>query len=142
MSQPPNLNLGEGFDARELQVYEAVGEEIFRKLVDVFYERVSADPALAHMFPPDLTEAKEHQLLFLQQFFGGPKTYLERFGHPRLRMRHLPFVIGMKERDAWLGHMVASIDEVGVSEPWSGVMKRYFERSSLAMMNSGDENGR
>jgi hemoglobin len=121
----------------DLTIYEFVGgEETFRKLVDEFYRRVEADTTLRKMFPADLAPGKEYQFFFLSQYFGGPTTYMEQRGHPRLRMRHMPFVIDGKARDAWLGHMLASIDHVGIDEPARSAMREYFERASEAMINT------
>ncbi|MFN8379043.1 MAG: globin [Anaerolineae bacterium] len=121
-------------------VYELVGgEATIRELVDRFYARVEVDPALRPMFPPDLTEGKRWQFLFLCQFFGGPQMYLEERGHPRLRMRHNPFPIGRAERDAWLGHMLAAVDETGIEEPMRTVMRDYFVRTSEHMINQSEE---
>src|SRR5689334_14680114 len=109
-------------------IYAQVGgRETFRRLVDAFYARVEADPRLRPMFPADLGPGKEHQLLFLIQYFGGPTEYGERRGHPRLRMRHAPFPIGPAERDAWLSHMLAAVDEAGIAEPARSAMRSYFE---------------
>ncbi len=117
-------------------IYEMVGgHETFRRLVDTFYARVEQDPLLRPMFPADLEPGKQHQLLFLIQYFGGPTQYGELRGHPRLRMRHAPFPIGQAERDAWLGHMLAAIDVVGIAEPARGVMRAYFENAATAMIN-------
>lgn len=117
-------------------IYEQIGGmETFRRIVDAFYARVEADPRLRPMFPADLGPGKEHQLLFLVQYFGGPTQYAERRGHPRLRMRHAPFPIGPAERDAWLEHMLAALDEVGVAEPARSAMRSYFEMAAPAMMN-------
>ncbi len=81
-------------------------------------------------------EAGKHaQFLFLSQFFGGPTTYAEERGHPRLRMRHDPFVIDQRARDHWLGHMIAAVDEVGIDEPMRSVMVDYFVRASTHMIN-------
>ena len=87
--------------------YEAVGgEETFTRLVHRFYEEVAADPVLRPVYPAkDLGPAEEHLKLFLIQYWGGPTTYNELRGHPRLRMRHVRFHIGEAERDAWLRHM-------------------------------------
>lgn len=121
-------------------VYELVGgEATIRELVDRFYARVEVDPALRPMFPPDLTEGKRWQFLFLCQFFGGPQMYAEERGHPRLRMRHNPFPIGRAERDAWLGHMLAAVDETGIEEPMRTVMRDYFVRTSEHMINQSEE---
>jgi hemoglobin len=117
-------------------VYAAIGgDETFRRLVDAFYRRVEADPLLRSLFPADLDDGKERQFLFLTQYFGGPDRYSQVRGHPRLRMRHLPFSIGQRERDAWLGHMLAAIDEVGIPDPYASVMREYFDRASAFMMN-------
>jgi len=96
-------------------LYEAVGGEgFFVELVDRFYARVAADLLLRPLYPDDLTDSKRHMALFLQQYWGGPGTYSEERGHPRLRGRHLPFVITEAERDAWLGHMAAALDSLVV----------------------------
>ncbi len=117
-------------------LYELVGGELtFRQLVDAFYTRVEADPELRPIFPVDLEAGKYAQFLFLSQFFGGPTTYSEERGHPRLRMRHDPFVIDQHARDLWLGHMIAAIDEVGIDEPMRSVMVDYFVRASTHMIN-------
>ncbi|MCX6021926.1 MAG: globin [Chloroflexi bacterium] len=116
-------------------IYEALGDATFQALAAAFYRRVAKDPLLLPMFPDDLAGSEQRQYLFLVQYFGGPGTYSELHGHPRLRMRHFPFPIGMAERNAWLGHMLAAIEEVGVPEPSAGAMRGYFENASLAMMN-------
>ena len=84
----------------------------FVALVDKFYAEVAGDPVLLAVYPEpdDLTAARHHLALFLAQYWGGPRTYDEERGHPRLRMRHAPFPIGPAERDAWLRHMRAAID--------------------------------
>lgn len=114
------------------------GEETFYRLAEAFYARVDREPVLRHMFPADLTGPKERLALFLMQYFGGPNTYSQRRGHPRLRMRHLPFSIGQAERDAWVGHMLAAIDEVGIQEPVRSHMREYFENSGTFMINAGE----
>ncbi len=120
-----------------LQVYELVGgEDTFRRLVHAFYGRVYADPRLRPLFPDDHSGAEDRLTLFLMQYFGGPTTYSQRRGHPRLRMRHFPFAIGQAERDAWLGHMLATLDEVGVAEPALSAMRDYFEYAATFMINS------
>ena len=103
-------------DTRELSFYEAVGgEETFRRLTRLFYQGVAGDPALRAVYPSrDLGPAEEHLRLFLIQYWGGPATYNELRGHPRLRMRHRHFVIGEAERDAWLRHMRAALDQIGL----------------------------
>lgn len=135
MTQADPVQFFDPSDPRERDVYEALGEQTLRDLVKAFYHRVKEDPLLRPMFPDHMAQAEERQFLFLAQYFGGPATYTERLGPPRLRLRHLPFAIGMPERNAWLLHMRAAMEEVDVAEPWSGIMTRYFERASLAMIN-------
>ena len=115
------------------------GTPAFQRLAHAFYARVAADPLLRPMFPGDLQEPADHLALFLAQRFGGPGAYSEQRGHPRLRMRHRPFRIGPAERDAWLGHMLAAIDEVGVDEPARSVMRRYFEDSATFLINAAED---
>ncbi len=117
-------------------LYEAIGgDETFQRLVDAFYCRIEVDPFLRPLFPVDLTSGKEGQFLFLTQYFGGPQRYTERRGRPFLRMRHMPFAIGEQERDAWVAHMLAAIDEVRIPEPHRAVMREYFERGATFMIN-------
>ena len=124
----------------DLSVFDFVGgEPTFRRLVDVFYARVEADESLRPMFPDDLTPGKQWQYLFLMQFFGGPTQYMNERGHPRLRMRHQPFRIDSHARNAWLGHMLAAIDEVQIAEPARTIMRDYFERGSEFMINTWEE---
>lgn len=94
-------------------VYEAVGGgDFFTELVERFYRGVAADLLLRPLYPDDLGDSKRHLDLFLQQYWGGPGTYSQERGHPRLRMRHAPFVVGEAERDAWLRHMTAALDSL------------------------------
>lgn len=123
---------------------EVGGDETFRKLVWAFYRRVEADSELRRLFPPHLEPGREKQYLFLVQYFGGGPRYSEAHGHPRLRMRHFPVAIGGAERDRWLKHMLDSIDEVGIEEPWRTEMRGYFEMASTHMINQaglGGSNG-
>ena len=118
-------------------VYDLVGgEAVFRLLVERFYARVAGDPLLRPIYPEaDLVGATERLTLFLIQYWGGPSTYTERRGHPRLRMRHLPFAIGQAERDAWLGHMSAAVDSLDLPSPIRKALLDYFETASRAMIN-------
>jgi hemoglobin len=123
----------------EQSIYEMVGgDATFEKLVDIFYQKVEADELLRPMFPEDLEPGKRWQYLFLTQFFGGPARYQQERGHPRLRMRHMPFPINQAARDHWLAHMLAAIDEVGIPEPARSEMRDYFERGSAFMINAED----
>lgn len=96
------------------------GQAFFADLVDGFYDGVSADPLLRPMYPEDLTDARRHLAGFLIQYWGGPSTYSDERGHPRLRMRHAPFLIGERERDAWLRHMLGSLDAVAAARSSPG----------------------
>src|SRR5258708_2862350 len=110
-------------------IYEMIGEEGFARLVGAFYRRVESDPVLRPVYPGvDLSAAERRLRLFLIQYFGGPTTYSEERGHPRLRMRHMPFAIGEAERDAWLRDMFDALDEAGIPEPAYSAMKDYFEK--------------
>lgn len=94
-------------------LYERVGgRPFFERLVDAFYEGVAGDDVLAPLYPeyPDFTGARHRLTLFLVQYWGGPATYSDERGHPRLRMRHFPFRIGTDERDRWLRHMATAIE--------------------------------
>jgi hemoglobin len=118
-------------------VYHAVGGlETFQRLVEAFYRSVETDPLLRPMYPADLTESREHLALFLAQYFGGPGTYSERRGHPRLRMRHLPFRIDAAARDAWLRHMRAAVEQVAVPEPARSLMLAYFIQVADFLVNA------
>jgi hemoglobin len=118
-------------------VYEAVGgREAFVVLVERFYAGVADDPRLRPLYPEeDLASATERLTLFLIQYWGGPSTYNERRGHPRLRMRHQPFAIGQAERDAWLGHMTAAVDSLNLAPALRKALMDYFETASTAMIN-------
>lgn len=120
-------------------VYEFVGgEPTFVRLVDAFYRGIESDPLLRPMYPPDLDEARKHMTLFLIQYFDGPRHYEALRGHPRLRMRHMPFVVNRAARDAWVRHMSAAVDEVEIPEPARGMMLQYFEQTATFMMNRAD----
>ncbi len=97
--------------------YAAVGgHATFARLVERFYEGVWQDPVLRPLYPEDDPRpARERLTMFLEQYWGGPRTYSERRGHPRLRMRHVPFRVGTAERDAWLQHMRTALDEAGLA---------------------------
>ncbi|MDH3679828.1 MAG: globin [Acidimicrobiia bacterium] len=123
-------------DAQPVTVYEAVGgADFFVALVEDFYSAVAEDPALRPSYPDDLSDAKRWLALFLIQYWGGPMTYSEHRGHPRLRMRHAPFVIGMVERNAWLGHMTTAVGRSGAPIEARRLLDQYFEQASLAMIN-------
>lgn len=119
-----------------MTVYEAAGgEATFTRLVDQFYAGVAADPRLRPMYPDDLSGPREHLRLFLIQYWGGPTWYSEQRGHPRLRLRHAPFVIGVAERAAWLDHMHAAVDLLELPDEVRSQFLAYFENAATAMMN-------
>ncbi|HUR14507.1 MAG TPA: globin [Mycobacteriales bacterium] len=118
-------------------LYEEVGgEAVFRQLVERFYEGVAVDPVLRPLYPDeDLTAAKDRLRMFLEQYWGGPTTYSEQRGHPRLRMRHAGWVIGVRERDAWLGHMRRAVEELEVSETARAAIWEHVERAAHTLVN-------
>ena len=124
--------------------YEAVGgEETFTRLVRRFYEGVADDPVLRPMYPEeDLGPAEERLRLFLIQYWGGPRTYNEKRGHPRLRMRHVPFRIGAAERDLWLRHMRAAIDSLDLHEVLERQLWEYMVMAAHSLVNVPGEESR
>jgi hemoglobin len=118
--------------------YDLVGgEPTFRKLVAEFYAGVATDPLLRPIYPEeDLGPATERLTLFLIQYWGGPHTYSQRRGHPRLRMRHAPFKVGPAERDAWLGHMRRALDTLQLPAEQDARLWDYFTNAAQFMVNS------
>jgi hemoglobin len=119
-------------------LYEAVGgEPTFRKLVATFYAGVATDPVLRPLYPDeDLGPAEERLRMFLIQYWGGPGTYSEQRGHPRLRMRHAPFKVGPTERDAWLRHMRAAVESLDLAPEHERRLWEYLERAAMFMVNT------
>jgi hemoglobin len=117
--------------------YEAVGgEETFRRLVARFYAGVAEDPLLRPLYPgEDLSVAEERLRLFLIQYWGGPKTYGDQRGHPRLRMRHMPFAIGPAERDAWLARMRTAVDELELPPDLERPLWDYLTMAARSLQN-------
>ncbi|MFF4847237.1 globin [Streptomyces sp. NPDC001194] len=123
---------------QEQTFYEQVGgEETFRRLVRRFYEGVAEDPLLRPMYPEgDLGPAEERFALFLMQYWGGPNTYSENRGHPRLRMRHAPFQVDAAAHDAWLGHMRVAVDELALAPELEAQLWRYLTYAAASMVNT------
>ena len=118
-------------------VFEVVGgQPFFDALVERFYEGVERDPALRALYPADLEPGKRALALFLGQYWGGPPIYSEEKGHPRLRMRHAPFVIGSPQRDAWLAAMLGALEDSDAPEVALELMREYFTMASTAMINA------
>lgn len=121
----------------ETTVYDLVGgTPFFVGLVDHFYAGVAEDPILRPMYPDDLTESKRTLTGFLIQYWGGPDDYSQERGHPRLRMRHMPFEIGEAHRDAWYRHMSRAVQEMAPHPEIERAMLDYFSMAAEAMVNS------
>jgi hemoglobin len=116
---------------------EVGGEPTFRSIVNRFYELVEHDELLRPLYPEaDLGPAAERLTLFLIQYWGGPHTYSDRRGHPRLRMRHAPFRIGPAQRDAWLRCMRTAVDEADLEPAHHAVLWRYLDMAANSLLNS------
>jgi len=145
---PPQLRSGSADDhdepvtgepaAQPQSFYEAVGgEPAFRRLVAGFFAQVVGDEILREVYPlDDLAGAEERLGLFLMQYWGGPTTYSDERGHPRLRMRHARFRIGPAQRDAWLRAMRVALDEADLAEPYRAQLWDYLESTAQHMTNS------
>ncbi|MEV7798021.1 globin [Microbacterium foliorum] len=127
----------------EVTFYDEVGgRDTFAKIVSVFYREVALDPVLKPMYPEeDLGPAEERLLMFLEQYWGGPTTYGETRGHPRLRMRHMPFHVDPDARDRWLRHMRTALDEAQLSPLHESTLWDYLERAAYAMVNTFEPSG-
>ena len=122
---------------------EIGGMETIRTIVDTFYEGVATDPVLRPMYEEeDLAAAADRFRLFLAQYWGGPSTYGEERGHPRLRMRHVPFAVTLDMRDRWLRHMYAAMDQVELPDAHAEAMRDYFFRAAHMLVNTDDEGNR
>jgi len=116
------------------------GNEFFNKFVDDFYEGVATDPILRPMYPEeDLAPAKRRLLMFLEQYWGGPTTYSDERGHPRLRMRHAPYPIGFAARDAWLSHMKSALDKQNLAPELKETLWSYLSTAADSMVNTRDD---
>ncbi|MBE9498913.1 globin [Streptomyces sp. GKU 257-1] len=120
--------------------YEQVGgEETFRRLVHRFYQGVAEDPLLRPMYPEeDLGPAEERLALFLMQYWGGPRTYSDARGHPRLRMRHAPFTVDRAAHDAWLRHMRDAVDSLELPAPLEAKLWDYLVYAAGSLINTAD----
>jgi hemoglobin len=118
--------------------YDQVGgEQTFHRIVSRFYAEVAKDELLRPLYPgEDLGPAEERLRLFLMQYWGGPHTYSDQRGHPRLRMRHAPFKIGLAERDAWLRCMRIAVDEADLDPAHRDQLWEYLEMAAHSMVNS------
>ena len=121
--------------------YAAVGgHDTFVRLVDAFYRGVATDPVLRPLYPEeDLGPAAERLTMFLEQYWGGPTTYSETRGHPRLRLRHAPFPVTPQARDRWLGHMRAAVDTLSLAPLPKAELWDYLERAAHSLVNTVEE---
>ena len=116
---------------------EVGGHNTFARLTAKFYEGVAADPVLKPMYPEeDLEPARERLQLFLEQYWGGPTTYSDTRGHPRLRLRHQPYKINPDARQRWLDHMTAAVDSLELAPLQRETLMDYLTRAATAMLNT------
>ncbi len=121
---------------------EVGGHETFVRLVDMFYEGVADDEVLRPMYPEeDLGPARERLTTFLEQYWGGPSTYSQRRGHPRLRMRHAAFHVNPDARDRWLAHMRTALDRLDLPPLHEATLWDYLQRAAFAMVNTFEPTG-
>ena len=135
------IRVGQGGEVAGGSFWEAVGgRATFEKLVRRFYEGVRNDELLWPMYPEDDLEGAIQRLTgFLEQYWGGPGTYSEQRGHPRLRIRHAPFPVTPAARDAWLRHMRTAVDELELSPLHENMLWDYLERAAHAMVNRAED---
>jgi hemoglobin len=136
VSEPQPIRLRAG--GPQPSFYEQVGgHETFARLVHEFYRGVADDAVLRAMYPEeDLAPAEQRLLMFLEQYWGGPTTYSDTRGHPRLRMRHMPFAVTPDARDRWLAHMRAAVTTLGLPPLQEETLWDYLERAAHAMVNT------
>jgi Truncated hemoglobins len=116
------------------------GHDTFRRLVAAFYAEVAQDPELRRMYPDDdLGPAEDRLRMFLEQYWGGPTSYSQQRGHPRLRMRHNPFKVNPAARDRWLAHMSVAVDSLELSPLHREALWDYLERAAHAMVNTFED---
>lgn len=124
----------------EYEVYAAIGPAGFERLINAFYRQVPGDDILGPMYPAhDLEGARQRLRDFLIFRFGGPQTYIEQRGHPRLRIRHAPFAIGQRARDRWLELMTRALDEAGLPEEPRRMLAAFFESTTTFLKNRPDD---
>ncbi|MFW5469777.1 globin [Knoellia sp. CPCC 206435] len=118
---------------------EVGGAETFERLVHAFYQGVADDPELRALYPEeDLGPAERRLRMFLEQYFGGPHTYSEERGHPRLRMRHAPYPVTLDMRDRWMRHMLAAMETLDLDEAHAEAMREYFLRAAHMLVNTDE----
>ncbi len=126
-------------DANEnITIYDRLGDENLRLLVTYFYDLVFADEQIKHLFKNDKSEIIEKQYMFLSQFLGGPQRYSDKFGHPRMRARHLPHRITEDDAIAWLKCMHTAIGKLPIEEPLKKELFERFPQTAMFMVNTND----
>lgn len=130
-------------DASFRSFYDEIGgHDTFVRLVDEFYRGVADDEVLRPMYPEEQLEgARQRLTMFLEQYWGGPTTYSEQRGHPRLRMRHMPFHVNPDARDRWLSHMHDGVQSLGLSPLHEATLWDYLQRAAFAMVNTFEPTG-
>ncbi|HAM26509.1 MAG TPA: globin [Microbacteriaceae bacterium] len=138
---PVTLRVSEHGESATGSFYEKVGgRPTFERLVRRFYDGVKDDPVLWPMYPEhDLEGAIQRLTGFLEQYWGGPGTYSEQRGHPRLRIRHAPFTVNPEARDHWLSHMREAVDSLELSPLDDATLWGYLDRAAQAMVNTFEE---
>lgn len=121
----------------DIDLYDAIGEDGFHRLIAAFYRQVPGDDILGPMYPrDDLAGAEERLRDFLVGRFGGPQRYIEQRGHPRLRMRHMPFAVNPAARDRWMRLMNRALDEAQLPPDAAALLREFFEQVSMMMINT------
>ncbi len=118
-----------------MSIYENLGEANIKKMATLFYESIANDEIIRPMYPKELAPAEDRLFLFLVQVFGGPTTYSDKRGHPRLRRRHFPYAIDVEARNRWMKHMKKAMAEIEMSPELNTQILEYFERAATHMMN-------
>src|SRR6187399_2229798 len=122
----------------EGEIYKQIGEEGFERLVRAFYAQVPGDDILGPMYPADdLAGAEERLREFLVGRFGGPQRYIEQRGHPRLRMRHMPFAVDRSARDRWMQLMERALDEASLDAEATALLREFLGAMATFMINKG-----
>lgn len=137
----PPAGTDEPVPERAASFYEQVGgHDTFARLIRGFYEGVAGDPVLRALYPEeDLGPAEDRLRMFFEQYWGGPSTYSEQRGHPRLRMRHAPYAVTPEQRDRWLRHMLTAVGTLDLGEQHEAQLVDYLVRAAYMLVNAPSE---